>query len=345
MHHRAGWISLLATLSAVGMLCWKTTNNDGSLLTLATTRTKSKTTAATQPPPPLYTCPSQFHSLDAANADEPAVYSSSNAPIVRAGLDTFVKTFTDPNSTFLYDGWGENYATVADGMAPWKRSQTAAFLATRRDDDSPISVYESAAGLGLNSFMTVAVLLDEYHYGGSVTVYGNEYVAASATVAAQLYAAGLYGHRNVLWGALCASDSRDLSYVPSDSFDLVLSGYITPLQDPFATGQEDWRKDITHDVCPNATAVAAMQSIQETWYGQWVTEMVRIAKPGAPIWIEQVSPPLCDEDDWGGVAPSFWTRRAASWGVSVTAFMNDTQLNVGRYHVALLKNKKESPSS
>jgi hypothetical protein len=32
---------------------------------------------------------------------------------------------------------------------------------------------------------------------------------------------------------------------------------------------------------------------QTDWYGKWVGEMARIAKPGVPVIIEQVSLPYC----------------------------------------------------
>ena len=34
---------------------------------------------------------------------------------------------------------------------------------------------------------------------------------------------------------------------------------------------------------------------QRDWYGKWVAEMARIAKPGVPVIIEQVSVPYCDD--------------------------------------------------
>jgi hypothetical protein len=36
---------------------------------------------------------------------------------------------------------------------------------------------------------------------------------------------------------------------------------------------------------------AEAQRIQEDWYAKWVEEMIRMAKPGAPIIVEQVSHP------------------------------------------------------
>jgi hypothetical protein len=35
------------------------------------------------------------------------------------------------------------------------------------------------------------------------------------------------------------------------------------------------------------------QEAQNDWYGQWIAEMARIAKPGVPVIIEQVSSPYC----------------------------------------------------
>ena len=42
------------------------------------------------------------------------------------------------------------------------------------------------------------------------------------------------------------------------------------------------------------------QRRQEDFYAAWVGEMIRVAKPGAPIVVEHVSQPKCDDrEDWG----------------------------------------------
>ena len=51
------------------------------------------------------------------------------------------------------------------------------------------------------------------------------------------------------------------------------------------------------------------QAAVEDWYSKWVVELVRIAKPGKAIIIEQVSWPTCKDDgDWGGVTQYWWKR-------------------------------------
>jgi hypothetical protein len=71
--------------------------------------------------------------------------------------------------------------------------------------------------------------------------------------------------------------------------------------------------------------------------------MIRIAKPNAPVIVEQVSYPLCAAMfDWGGVNPSFWlsaVERYANWDIDPASirFDRDTIFR-RRYHVFMRKN-------
>ena len=289
-----------------------------------------------------------------ANADEAAFYAAANSPL-RQKWDTFVETFQRTDSKFFYDGWGFNYATVKLGMTDFKVTQWQSLLASRRQEqqheqyethDEPLLIYESAAGIGLNLLLTTQILREELHDTTTpVVLYGNEYLNESVALAYDLYHRHPPVHPpNTTLGTLCAHDSRDLSYVPSNTFDLVMSGYITPLQNPLEMDGDNWYGQTLRDICPNATAVAHMQRIQESWYNQWVQEMIRIAKPGGSIWVEQVSPPLCTPNvkDWGGVDANFWTQSAnLVWNKDVVpsslVFMPDHYLHPARYHVAMQK--------
>ena len=100
--------------------------------------------------------------------------------------------------------------------------------------------------------------------------------------------------------------------------------------------KDDWKSQ-------NLSALA--QSRQEDWFGLWVSEMVRIAKPGTPVIVENVAPPYCVKRwDWGGVNRDFWTRAIDTYGWDVDrhslAFQDDTAYKF-RYHVAMRKKKKE----
>ena len=307
---------------------------------------------------PLYTCPNnttnnnnattRYDDDDDANADEPAYYAVANAPL-REHWHDFVRDFRRPNSTYHYDGWGKNFAQVQSGMRDWKMAQWHNyFLAELADaartntrNPQPLRIYESAGGLGLNLLATTDILLQQAHdVIERVVIYGNEYMAESVDLAGRLYRQGVYADQ-VQWGAYCAADSRYLEFVPANAFDVVMTGYITPLQNPMQVSSADWLQYTLDHVCPNATQVDQMQHIQQTWYDTWITAMIRLAKPhGGHIWVEQVSPPLCDnndDSDWGGVDRAFWTQRAAAWGVQVIAMADDNFLHPGRYHVALRK--------
>jgi len=71
--------------------------------------------------------------------------------------------------------------------------------------------------------------------------------------------------------------------------------------------------------------------------------MIRIAKPGAPVIIEQVSYPFCKAKfDWGGVNQKFWTDYAIEqygWDVDRNSMeFEDDRLFRKRYHVFMRKN-------
>ena len=84
------------------------------------------------------------------------------------------------------------------------------------------------------------------------------------------------------------------------------------------------------------------QKLQNDWYGQWVGEMVRIAKPGVPVIVEQVSQEFCNvRIDWGGVDQSWWATAIDTYGWDIDPssieFMDDTIFKK-RYHVFMRKN-------
>ncbi len=88
------------------------------------------------------------------------------------------------------------------------------------------------------------------------------------------------------------------------------------------------------------------QEQQNDWYGNWVAEMARIAKPGVPVIVEQVSLPYCDAlFDWGGVSKHWWHDVAANntygWNVDPSSLViEDDTLFQKRYHVFMLKHGK-----
>jgi hypothetical protein len=69
------------------------------------------------------------------------------------------------------------------------------------------------------------------------------------------------------------------------------------------------------------------QRIQNDWFGKWVGEMVRIAKPGAPVIIEQAAVPYCDI--------------YIDWDIDPESLVIELDtMYVKRYHVVMEKKKK-----
>jgi hypothetical protein len=264
-----------------------------------------------------------------------------------------ITEFKERFRTEEFDGWGRSYEEVKRKSYPFKSKYFPRHL------ENGSSIYESACGIGLNLLMTLEIL-EEYGITDLV-VYGNEYVPESADKANWILSdIGTPG--NAQLGKICPGDSSNLSFVPSNSMDLVYTGYITPVMDPLhlgtnnhdykeytslcqmvkfkgtqeeglMTGGYDWMGIKLNDI---------VQLEQERWYGNWVAEMTRIAKPGSPILIEQVSPSYCTKrSDWGGVDREYWNRTATEntygWNVDPSSIeIVDDLIFKQRYHVSMM---------
>ena len=122
-----------------------------------------------------------------------------------------------------YDDWGQTYEHMKAGMRAWKQR---AFVPYIRSGDR---IYESAIGLGLNALMTLEILLQEKRQGTDddvkdLVIYGNEYLVSSTVRANEFLDRVLPD--NAQKGNICVGDSTNISYVPSNSFDFVYTGYI-----------------------------------------------------------------------------------------------------------------------
>ena len=242
-----------------------------------------------------------------------------------------------------FDSWGHTYDEVKAGMLQFKTE----FFPT--NIKSGQSIYESACGIGLNLYMTLEILQD---FGiTDLKVYGNEYLPSSTQKANVVFdhAAPASSKK----GKLCVGDSTDLSHVPSNAFDLVYTGYVSPLLDPLHFDKGDIDKNYLEykklciaamkgDNWKEQKLVILAQEKQNSFYGKWVAEMVRIAKPGSAVILEQVSYPYCEEFwDWGGVNQDWWIPSMAKYGWDVDPssleFMDDTLFR-HRYHVFMRKN-------
>jgi hypothetical protein len=249
-----------------------------------------------------------------------------------------------------------SYDDVKQSMFQWKSSRFAEHL---HDGDV---IYESGSGIGLNLIMTLEILYESRGIQ-NLRVYGNDYSIDAIRLAHQLLHPqdGVEGgilssstNGNGQVGTLCRADSTKLhDFVPSDTFDLAFTGYITPLQDalhlnlPMAEDLDREYRVICQEEDATVLRAAEMQRRQEDWFATWVTEMIRIAKPGAPVIVEQVSYPYCQTfyiDDYGGVAQDFWKLAVQryQWDVDVDSIEmeNDSLMAASRYHVFMRKNNK-----
>ena len=288
-----------------------------------------------------YNCPEVV--LDAPNVDKAsfdAEYVQDQVNVTQ-NVTYWLHNFRNEE----FDSWGHSYEQVKAGMFQFKQKYFPPNLKSGQ------SIYESACGIGLNLYMTLEILFD-----AGITdlqVYGNEYLPFSAQKANALFDYGGPGASRK--GTICVGDSTELSHVPSNSFDLVYTGYISPLLDPIQLGLGNLDVNFVKykRLClaavkdENAKKLILMgQEKQDSFYAKWVGEMVRIAKPGSAVIVEQVSYPFCEEFlDWGGVNQEWWLPCIENYGWDVDptslAFENDTIFR-HRYHVFLRKNGARS---
>jgi SAM-dependent methyltransferase len=124
----------------------------------------------------------------------------------------FLETFR----TTQYDQFGYAWDHVKANTYNWKSR-----MFDLQDGDS---VYESASGIGFNLYQTMEILRETKGIK-SLVLYGNDFLDVSVELSNLLYdQAPPLGATK---GRFCQSDSKNLSYVPSNSFDLVFTGYIT----------------------------------------------------------------------------------------------------------------------
>jgi hypothetical protein len=92
----------------------------------------------------------------------------------------------------------------------------------------------------------------------------------------------------------------------------------------------------------SARLVELAQSKQDDHVGQWIKEMIRIAKPGRPVIAEMISPHFCDDNDLMGLVPkSFWKSAVDkyAWDIDPGSILIEANKLIGsRYNVFMRKN-------
>jgi hypothetical protein len=252
----------------------------------------------------IYRCPITKRVDDDKSLEAPIEhkvwYDSAGAKITN--INSYMETFRLVD----FDNWGHTYNEVKHGMYSWK----SRYFTDLKSNDV---IYESACGIGMNLYMTLEIL-QQISGITNVTIYGNDYVRRSVQIAQEIYKNT--GKSNRLLplsfgqlGSICEADSTQLDFVPSNTFDLVYTGYISPLFDPLHLNQSTTNENFVQynayceqqqhrgrigtkiNQSSSPTLAEKAQQLQNDWYGKWVGEMIRIAKPGAPIIVEQVSYP------------------------------------------------------
>jgi len=251
--------------------------------------------------------------------------------------------------TMTLDGWGISLREVKDLLRPWKEK---VFV---KNIESGDSIYESAMGIGMNLVIS-AEILKEHNIDG-LTVSGNDYVAESVAIANNVWDETKDLEQMAHKGFFCRADSSNLDFIPDSTFDFVYTGYIDPIVDPLQlwptlkTVEEKWAKDI--ELCKSddeesQRLAKKAQSLQNEWFASWVGHLIRIAKPGKVVAIENGAESLCtNPKDWGGVDKSWWKGaiNTYKWDVDPDSLFFEDEVPTEnwkdkRYHVMMRKIKK-----
>jgi SAM-dependent methyltransferase len=244
------------------------------------------------------------------------------------------------------DAWNTPHAYVNDLLRQWK---TDVFVPNLQSGDS---IYESGCGTGMNLLLTTQILAE--HNISDIHVYGNDYLKASVDTANHNWddpaIANLTNHAHKM--QFCQADSTNLAHIPSNSFDLVYTGFLDPLSDPLHLTKDGTTRVeqilASAALCNSSLSLLAdkEQVLQEQWFSSWTTELIRLAKPGKIIAIESGAPSICSATDAGGVDREWWRKKAIhDWDVdSESIFFGDfLHPNFRRYHVMMRKNDNSDP--
>lgn len=277
----------------------------------------------------------------------PHVFYTNTSQVIQSIANDF-DTYRDEFRTLEYRDWGVTYNVVKQSVGEWKKAH---FVANLKNGDS---IFESGCGIGLNLLMTLEVLQEENVR--DIHLYGSTF--GEASTANFLLDAVLTEKEEVgsgKRGIICSANSVDLTYVPDNTFDLVFTGHISSQPDPWSIGQnESMVLAYRNEICSgkstdwkSATLLDIAQLEQNLWYSQWLQNMVRIAKPGAAVIVEQVPTAYCSNglDPWGaGVTRAFWAQAVQDYDMDVDLSTMEFELDTlfpsfRRYNVIMRKNR------
>ena len=256
-----------------------------------------------------------------------------------------------------YGAWGitpyERKAMNAHWIHWYADSLTA--MAANKTTTSPLTIYESACGVGLTLYVILELLAERYNMTG-LEVYGNEYMEVDVVFANRFYQERQHDNSTfpLKLGRICHGDSTHLFFVPSDTFDLVMTGYIDPIVDPLnlKLSNQKYREYCRSHNPRKQQLMAQEQALVEDFFANWTGEMIRIAKPGAAIIVESIAYPKCQVGDWGGVDKKWWSLAVTKYGWDVDPVIGIETMEFDpdahhetldhRYNVKMIKQVKPS---
>uniref|UniRef100_A0A7S4VPU6 Methyltransferase domain-containing protein n=1 Tax=Ditylum brightwellii TaxID=49249 RepID=A0A7S4VPU6_9STRA len=188
------------------------------------------------------------------------------------------------------------------------------------------TIYESACGTGLTLFIIIQLLYEQYDITG-IEAFGNEYIAEDVVTANRYYdwAVEHYPELDLRKGRICRGDSTNLtSFVPTNAFDIVMTGSIDVIDDPLHLGVsdgEEHRRWCTSKSKVKQTSMKEEQKEINRWFALWASQMISLVKSGGIVIIEANSKPRCEVGAWGGVSKEWWAQ-------AIQEYEWDTQLGI-----------------
>ena len=325
-------IAILAILTTIGFIANSSSSTRTNGVEDSDHRTRAKGTSTKIP---QFSCPK----------DEDIAKSLND--LSEEDLDSFYQKKNGTSALNLreieklkgeeFDGWRRNYESLKKEKRKWKSQM---FKSLRPGD----SLFEVACGIGFNLLLTIEILKE---IGiEDINVYGIDYVQSSVDLANQILETALPPLKSNLGSPICRGDASNLFFVEDESFDMVFTGYIDPIVDPLGMESELGREPELEDFCygkkgdwEKKMLAKLDQKKQEDWYSSWIVEMIRIAKKGAPIIVEEISLPICDDPtDWGGVSKKWWAEAISTygWDINVDSIVFDDESP--RYALFMRKN-------
>jgi hypothetical protein len=166
--------------------------------------------------PLQYSCPAvATTTTTTTTTNESSSLSGTN---ISQAISKNATDFLEQYQLQSFDKWDKSYEELKQAMYDFKTEFFPKYLV----DDGNI-IYESSCGIGLSLYMTLEILKESSGIENLI-VYGSDHTPNGVEIANAVMDELAPAHAQK--GMICNGEATDLSFVPSNSFDLVFTAYI-----------------------------------------------------------------------------------------------------------------------